>query len=359
MSRRRPAWFAALALVAAAIAVAIATSVLGPEPRPARRSGPCVVTDDLVNECRPWFGASVSGYTEVGSDARSQFEHLEQRVGRRLDIIHTYNPAGSILLRQEQSYLQVRPDLIPFVNWKPDAVWRNAAGDHPVVNARIDTAADNIKTIAPRKMFLALHHEPENDVSVATAACTAKGVKMKGGAGSTEDYRAMWANVRRRFEARGVTNVVWVMNYMNYPPWDCLVNDLWPGNDAVDWVTFEAYWSRQLPTWSRTVGRFYEHLEKNSNATHDYKSKPWGIAEFGAWQASPRDVLRFYASARVAIADGRYPRLKMYLAFDSPGEEGYQDLRVGYGLEGIFDPSEQKAFNDVANLPQLSGSDQR
>ncbi|MGH9224486.1 MAG: hypothetical protein ACRD2W_12070 [Acidimicrobiales bacterium] len=164
----------------------------------------------------------------------------------------------------------------------------------------------------------------------------------------------MWANVRRRFDARGVTNVVWVMNYMNYPPWDCLVHDLWPGNDAVDWVAFEAYWSEQRPTWNETVGTFYRFLETNSNAVHTFKAKPWGVAEFGAWNASPRQVRRFYTSARDAIAYDLFPRLEMFLAFDSPGQEGYQDLRVGYGADGRVDRAEQEAFNGIANLPRLA-----
>jgi hypothetical protein len=162
----------------------------------------------------------------------------------------------------------------------------------------------------------------------------------------------MWANVRRRFDARGVSNVVWVMNYMNYPPWDCVVDELWPGNDLVDWVTFEAYWSAQAPTWDDVVGRFYRLLDRTSDEAHDFRSKPWGIAEFGATGASQAEVVRFYASARDAIAKDRYPRLRLYLAFDSPGEEGYQDLRVGYGLDGRVDEREQAAFNEIAHLPE-------
>ncbi|MGH9224485.1 MAG: hypothetical protein ACRD2W_12065 [Acidimicrobiales bacterium] len=165
MSRRKGrVGLAGPVLALAAIAVAMVATRAGPERGFSRPTGPCVVTDKLVNSCRPWFGATISGYSEVPGDVRSQFEHLEQRVGRRLDVLHTFNPAGSVALRREQSYLQARPDLTPYVNWEPDDVWKNAAGDDPAVNGRIDQVAENIKAIAPRKLFLTLHHEPENDV---------------------------------------------------------------------------------------------------------------------------------------------------------------------------------------------------
>ena len=56
-------------------------------------------------------------------------------------------------------------------------------------------------------MFLAIWHEPEND--------------MKGcGSGKTEaDYAAMYRYDVTRLRSLGVTNAVFVMNYMGFSGW--------------------------------------------------------------------------------------------------------------------------------------------
>ena len=89
----------------------------------------------------------------------------------------------------------------------------------------------------------------------------------------------MWRNVRARFDALGVENVVWVMNYMGYPTWDCVVEDLWPGNDYVDWVMWNPY--PRNTSWTLRIGHFYDLLTAKSDAEHDFLSKPWGLGEFG------------------------------------------------------------------------------
>ncbi len=325
----------------------LATALAGVTAPSAAAATPCAVDDKLVNECRPWFGARVSGYPNTGDDLVSQYQDLERRVGRSLDVAHTFNGAGSVPFTEERAFLADRPDLKLYVNWKPDSSWARAGGSDAAVNARIDQAAQNVKAIAPAKIFLTLHHEPENDVTPGTSGCPG----LKGTAGSPADYRAMWRNVRTRFDAAGATNVVWVMNYMNYPAWDCLVDEVWPGNDLVDWVAFAGYGSTSSLTWQDKVGRFYSLLERNSTAEHDYAAKPWAIAEYSFKGGTQPQAYAFYDSLRRSIEAGTYPKLKMYNVFDSPGAEADGSMRVAYSAKNKYDAVEQKHFNTVANLP--------
>lgn len=329
---------------------ALAVGILGYSQLTSQRAAaqtPCVVTEKLENLCRPWFGARVSGYPQVSSALLSQFQYLEQRVGRTLDVAHTFNGAGSVPFNEETPFIQNRPDLKLYVNWKPDSNWAKASGGDATVNARIDQAAQNIKAIAPNKIFLTIFHEPENDVTPGTSACPG----LKGNAGSPADYRAMWQNVRNRFDAQGVTNVVWVMNYMNYSPWDCLVNELWPGNHLVDWVAFEGYGSTSNLTWQQKVGHFYGLLTQNSTPEHDYLSKPWAIAEFSFKGGTQAQAYNFYNSIRQSIEANTYPNIKMYNVFDSPGAESDGSMRVAYSAKNKYDALEQQHFNTIANLP--------
>lgn len=73
---------------------------------------------------------------------------------------------------------------------------------------------------------MVLHHEPENDV-----------VALAGSGWQATDYAAMYRHTIQRLRAKGVTNVVNVMAYMGKEKWLAQTwwNDLYPGNDIVDW----------------------------------------------------------------------------------------------------------------------------
>ena len=101
--------------------------------------------------------------------------------------------------------------------------------------------AASIKALGTTKIMLTLYHEPESDISPGGApSCPT--LTLNGTSGSTADYVNMWHNVRERFDALGVTNVVWVMNYIGLRRrGTASTKDLWPGNDYVDWVMWDPY----------------------------------------------------------------------------------------------------------------------
>lgn len=310
--------------------------------------GACTPTDKLVNPCRPWLGAYGHGYPQVPPDLTSQITYHERRVGRRGDIVRGDYHVGAreqVLTEAEKAYAK-RPSTILLIDWKPAKDgWGAARGGHAPTNAVIDSMADSIKSVAPRKIMVAVWHEPENDVSSGTRCETHPNPETP--AGSPADYRAMWANVQRRFAARGTRNVVWVMNYMGYMPWDCLVRELWPGNSRVDWLMMDTYGTEGKPLIGGSVGRFYGFLERSSDATHNYRSKPWGLGEFSIHDASRAQAYAYWDSARAALDAAAYPRLKAYIVFDSDG--GHQDNRVAYDLNGVYDPVEQAHYNAFAH----------
>jgi len=308
----------------------------------------CTVTDKLVNLCRPWLGAFGHGYPQVASDLRSQVAFHEQRAGRPGDIVRgNYHVGAEYLTPAEVSYAR-RPATILLMNWKPSTDWAAASGGDRTVNRVIDAMADSIKTVVPHKIMLVIAHEPENDVSSGTGCAT----KSTASSGSPAAYRAMWANVQRRFAARQTTNVVWVMNYMGYKRWDCLVPELWPGNRRVDWVMMDAYGTRARPHIDQSVGRFYRYLRRASDARHDFLSKPWGLAEFSIHGATQAQTYAYWDSVRAAVRNATYPKLKAYIVFDSSG--GNADNRVAYHINGVYDPVEQAHYTAFAQEPAFA-----
>lgn len=337
------------AVLVAALCLASAPPVEAAEPGAGAlvtAVDPCAVTDELVNPCRPWLGAVADHYPGLGS-WRAQIEGHEQRIGRPLDVVHGYRPAGKVRVTADERHFATRGGIL-YLNWKPADVWADATGANATVNAQIDTMAAEVKSLGSHRIMLSLSGEPERHVTPGTSACP----ELRGSSGSPAQYRAMWAHVQDRFAAAGVTNVVWVMNYLGFVRWDCLFGELWPGNDRVDWIMWDPYVGPRQ-RFVDQVGYFYRAMERQADADHAYTSKPWGLAEYGYWYGTDQDeAYRFYDDALAFATSGDWPRLKLYEIYDTTSEG--RDVRVGYDAEGVADPVEQAHYNAFAQDPIFS-----
>ena len=311
----------------------------------------CSVSTILVNSCRPWLGGTANSYPQAANNLQSQIQYHEQRIGRPLDIVHSYHAVGSNTLSAADVYYATRAQTMLYTDWNPTGTW----GDIANQDAGIDQMAASIKSLGSTRIFLNLWHEPENDVSPGgDANCPA--VNYKGSAGTVADYRNMWRYTESRFTADGVNNVVWVMDYQNYSAFDCLVPDLWPGNDLIDWVMFNAYDNATLGDFTSPVSRFIGVLNAANSATDNFASKPWGIAEWGS-TGTPAQDISFYDSAKTSLDNNTFPQLKAYLVYDSDGGTvpANQDLRVGYDANHTPDATKASHYAAFANDPALSG----
>ncbi|WP_162529654.1 glycosyl hydrolase [Nocardioides caldifontis] len=326
-----------------------------PSPTPTPMTG-CTVDERLVNSCRPWFGATANRYPQAEKwNKTAQLRYFERRTGRRLDVAHNYHPAGENSLDDTDRYFASRPDTLMLVNWQPTLDWSRADGSDPEVNAGIDEMGRSIKSLGRTRIMLALFHEPENDVSEAPSC--PKGTPINGESGTPEEYRTMWRTVHERFDALGVDNVVWVMNYMGYPAYNCMIDALYPGDDLVDWILFNAYAQGHAPeSFEAEVRNMYDLLTRRSGPRHDYLSKPWGLAEWGIYDSSQEAAYLYYEQAREAVEADTFPQLKLFAVFDSVDPHTLDgSYRVAYGRDGTRDRREQRAFNRFAQSWRLNG----
>jgi hypothetical protein len=317
----------------------------------------CTPSAILVNPCRPWFGAVANGNPGAPSSRVAQFDYLERLIGRRLDIFRDYHtpPGHGILanlpLNYDERQLARQPHTYLDVNWKPARTFALADGGDAAVNRQIDQAAASIRSIAPRKIFLTIWWEPQNDVTSDPGGhCY---VNSNATGGTPAQYVAMWQNVESRFRADGVTNVVWAMDYQAPPSgqYDCLVPQLWPGNGLVDWVLYDTYSRTSQATWANTVGRFYHVLIRDSSPRVNFESKPWGLGEFGTCTNPDTAAAdKFYLEAKRAFAANAYPRLKMYLVYASTaGPKAGPGCLSDYSSSGRPDPAKQANLNQFAS----------
>ena len=144
----------ALALVSLAVVPHPPAAAPATAPPPAAATVDCTVTATLVNPCRPWLGAVADYYPGVGSWKNQILAH-EQRIGRTVDVIHGYHPAGKVTLLSDERFFVERGSIL-YLNWRPANVWRDANGSKATVNAQIDKMAAQLASVAPRKIMLSL-----------------------------------------------------------------------------------------------------------------------------------------------------------------------------------------------------------
>jgi hypothetical protein len=193
-------------------------------------NGSCSVSAKLVPSCGRWHGVAPLAHTDTPRPAA--LADFERRLGAPVDIMHVYHSGAQLFPTDTERGMATEPgrNRMLLVNWKPSGKWADVAAGQS--DAQIDRLAAHITSTFPQKFFLAIFHEPENDV-----------VERAGSGMRARDFRAMFRHVTQRLRDKGVTNAVTVMNYMGAPkfgvePW---FGDLYPGDDVVDWVAYDPY----------------------------------------------------------------------------------------------------------------------
>ncbi|WP_433214644.1 hypothetical protein ACQP00_04360 [Dactylosporangium sp. CS-047395] len=174
------------------------------DPRQGLEQRRCAVDAKLVPRCGLLWGVAPGAFTDL--PAGRALGNFERTTGRPADVLHSYHRGDEVFPTADEIAAVRQPrKRILFANWKVawNTTWADVAAGGE--DARIDTAAARFKAF-PGTMFLALHHEPENDV-------------RSGGGMTARDYAAMFRHTVQRLRADGVKNVVFVLVYMAYQPW--------------------------------------------------------------------------------------------------------------------------------------------
>jgi hypothetical protein len=307
---------------------------------------PCTVSPVLVSSCKVWLGDAPQAH-QLGTLTPTQRLAIDEGfTGRRFDILHEYQVNGTLFPNAEMIGLANQGRLL-YENWKPatDMSWaRVAAGG---ADSRIDAEAAYLNSHFSVPFFLAIYHEPEDNVNPAT-----------GSGMTTADYVAMYRHVVQRLRADGVTKVVTVMNYMGYYRWDPMRDALYPGDDVVNWIAWDPYmhspdntpghdFAAEVNTAHGTSPGFYTW------ATTAHPSKPLMLGEFGAYDnnvaANPGGQARYYATVTGELS--HFPAFKALVHFTmNPA-----DVPAGEGTQPNETPSGALAWRQLASAPVFTG----
>ena len=298
------------------IAPADPAQTSGHAPTAATAPG-CGLSTRLVPGCGLLWGVAPGAYT--GAPASRALRQFEAKTGRPADVLHVYHRGDERFPTADEvaAAHDAGRRRILLVNWKVawGTTWASVAAGGQ--DARIDRLADHLLAHFTERFFLALHHEPENEVNPAP------------GSGQTAgDYAAMFRHTVRRLRARGVTNAVFVLVYMAYEQW-CVqpwFADLWPGDDVVDWVGFDPYLFARPGGYGH--GDFGYLVDRTSDpkrwpgfytwATRLHGNKPLMVAEWGVFEYPSDPARKAWIFSTVAPQLRRYPAIRALVYFDSP-----------------------------------------
>lgn len=215
---------ASLEVAAGGAAVASAAGVR-------REAGPAVAARLLpANGCL--WGASLRGEPQ----AARQLAELEAGSRRAVAVVHQFMAFSDYdrerLFPSATQRSWVEGGRLLAIAWKP-RIGEQQLKWADVAEGRYDAAYVDVlarKSAAwGRPYFLAIHHDPEELVGPPGSGMTAA------------DFVRMWRHIHQRFAAAGAGAVAWVWTMSGAPASSAQWNDLYPGDDCVDWLSCSAY----------------------------------------------------------------------------------------------------------------------
>lgn len=301
----------------------------------------CVVSDLLVPSCGAWFGASTPSLDGTYNYPVGLGEY-ERAAQNTPDILHFYKRGAKqfpTTAEVKQSEQPGRQRSLLMYNWKPssDLTWRQIANG--AADAIIDQVGLGLNAY-PHRFFLAIHHEPENDEGPSGSGMTAG------------DYVEMFRHVVTRLRLDGVTNAVFVMNYMGFNRWAPAVDRFYPGDDVVDWLAYDPYGFAAETNFALLLNSpTVDWLGFYSWATAKAPSKPIMLGEWGFDLRSQPNAPAILDAAPDIVA-GQFPLLKALLFWNN--STGAVQVRID--LPGLAQQGYREAFARMANHPYFNAT---
>jgi hypothetical protein len=305
----------------AAITAALALAALGGCGAPAR-SEPAVspgcgsVSRQLVPACGAWLGIWPRTRADgtMTTDLAGNLASLEQRLGRRLDLVSRYYgwgqlpPDGTDQSWRDSGHLLLIDLRARDFGTGAYTSWRTIADGGQ--DAYLRRVAGRIKDFG-QPVFFSFNQEPEQELE--------RGSQV---AGTAADYAAAYRHLHDVFAAEGATNAVWVWWTMGYLPDAGWYPDLYPGDSYVDWLSFDPYDFNACHhvtarTPEQAVTPYLRWLDQHRLGA----GKPVMLSEFGSAGTAQGG---WYRALGTLVRTT--PRIKAMVAFDS--NTGGCDTRV-------------------------------
>lgn len=294
-----------LVLVLALVAACSGGDSGGDSGKKQTTSKRCPVSDTLVPSCGALWGFA------PGGPKSDQLIAAEKVLGRRFDFVYRFHDINDEIpdaqerqLSEDGTLLHLSIDPRDFaVADRSTVSWRAVAG-----GAFDDSLRRQAEGLAALDVpaFVTFDHEVDQPAKEAL--------------GSPEDFKAAWRHVHDLFEEAGATKAVWVWVVLGGAATFERAGSLWPGNDVVDWISWDVYNASgcragtvdpgKYQTFAQVMLPFYRWLHATGPDFGIDPEKPLMISETGSviYDDDPAKAAQFYAQIPAVLR--KYPQIK-------------------------------------------------
>ncbi|MGW5875528.1 glycoside hydrolase family 26 protein [Nocardiopsis terrae] len=285
-----------------------------PPPRETR----CTVSDILEPSCGVWWGASPYA---------GDVESLESAVDRNMDIVYTWRGIDQSDVPGERERRLIAQGRLVHTNIEARRFTRSGHPDiayRDILAGRFDASLrSQARGVAELEVpyFITFDHE-------------ADGKNRYNNRGTPEEFVRAWRHIVDLYRAEGADNAIWVWNVTGWPGNVDRLPGLWPGNDYVDWISWEAYnmtgcdkmsnWDH-VDSFEDALSPTYDWIQEEGPKHGIDPDKPVMIGEMGTTDIGPGETLKWYADIPDVLR--RYERVRAVKLWDSKVSNGC-DFRV-------------------------------
>jgi hypothetical protein len=274
----------------------------------------CPLSESLVPRCGVLWGIATEPNTT------SKLRAVERTLDTRFDMVYRFHDLDDRVPTQDERVV-VRSGRILHLTidsriYQPPArtvPWSDIAAGRYDRALRRD--ARGIAALG-KPVFVTFGHEPDNPTTSV---------------GPPREFVAAWRHVRTLFEAAGARNAVWVWVVTGYPAHFSMIPALWPGNDYVDWISWEAYNSsgcgrgadrRLFKTFGQSALPFLRWLLSTGARLGIDVGKPMMISEAGSTVYPGDSALTASWYREIPLVLHLHRQIKAVGLWDRPGLNG-------------------------------------
>lgn len=297
-----------------------------------------------AGKCNVLFGVAANPLSQE-HNWTTALASFEEQVGRDVDVAHFYKRGQESLFPSDDEAYRASHQSAPltlFYNWRPENLtWRQVADG--AADEYLNKLAVRLSQTLQAPFFLSLSAEMEAKVNSSVSS------------GQTAaDFHDYFRHVVTLLRSHTGVQVIMVVNYTGSAkfaaqPW---FNELYPGDDVVDWIAQDpyAYDFEQTPDLAALLNRpdgqwpgFYNWAA----ATHP--DKPQMLAEWGVAISpnNPASSAAFFTRASGQLGD--YPKLRALIYWNHSGLT-YEGTRISVGTTAVgSSPEVLAAFRDFVD----------
>ncbi len=302
-----------------------------------------------VPSCGVLWGLATKPPTAAGTKA------VEDLLGRRFDFVYRYHDVNDVIPDAAEKaqvaggqLLHISVATRDFSDAGSALTWKDIA--EGTYDTQLSAQARGIASLGV-PVFVTFEQEANQKAKQARY-------------GSPEDFVAAWRHVHDLYAAAGATNAVWVWVMTGSADNLASAGEMWPGNDQVDWISWNVYNQSGCATGSVDTAKsvsfeekmrvFYDWVTSQGPGLGIDAAKPMMISETGSAKF-PGDLGKtadWYAAIPSVLTQSRSKRLVSGTAWTAPATTGSTPSR---STDAVRSAGRQRPASAQPTPPAVAG----